>query len=173
MKKWYLICTKPGQENLALHSLQGCGFQCFYPSLTTPLHTTEPLFPRYLFALLEEPLMGQNWSTVRTAPGVARIVNTSPQTHHISDELVLFIRARCLPMAMPMPMPMALPVAGGLQPDTHSASQTTSLLQVHSLRQRLEALFSETNSFRRVMGLIELISHRPSQATAPRLYLAS
>lgn len=167
MKKWYLICTKPGQENLAMNSLQDCGFQCFCPSLTTALHTTEPLFPRYLFALLEEPLMGQNWSTVRTAPGVARIVNTSPENHHISEELVLFIRARCLPMAMAMPM------AEGLQPDTYSASQMPSLVKVHSLRQRVEALFSETNRFRRVMGLIELISNRPSEAHAPRLYIAS
>jgi transcriptional antiterminator RfaH len=156
MKKWYLICTKPGQENLALQSLQGHGFQCFCPTLPTPLNTTEPLFPRYLFALLEEPLMGQNWSTVRTAPGVARIVNTSPESHNISDELVLFIRARCLPMA------------NGLRFDTPSSAT----LAPSGLRQRLETLFSETNSYRRVMGLIELISHRPT-ATAPRLQLAS
>lgn len=156
MQKWYLICTKPGQENLALHSLQGCGFQCFYPTLTTPLHTTEPLFPRYLFAQLDDPLMGQTWSTVRTAPGVARIVNTSTEAQHISDELILFIRARCLPMAP------------GLRLDT----QVTPSTAPNGLRQRLETLFSETNSYRRVMGLIELISHRPA-AAAPRLQLAS
>ena len=72
MKKWYLICTKPGQETLALDSLQSCGFQCFYPTLTSPQQTTEPLFPRYLFAQLDDPLMGQTWSTVRTAPGLLK-----------------------------------------------------------------------------------------------------
>jgi transcription antitermination factor NusG len=157
MKKWYLICTKPGQENLALESLQGCGFQCFFPTLTTPLQQTEPLFPRYLFALLQDPLMGQTWSTVRTAPGVARIVNTSPEAQLISDELILFIRARCLPMAP------------GLRFDNPPAYSTSS----GGLRQRLETLFLETSSYRRVKGLIELISHRPAATTPPRLQLAS
>ena len=158
MKKWYLICTKPGQENLALESLQGCGFQCFYPTLTNPLQQTEALFPRYLFALLHDPLMGHTWSTVRTAPGVARIVNTSPEAQHISNELILFIRARCLPMAP------------GLRLD--SPANTSSSTAPSGLRQRLENLFLETDRYRRVMGLIELISHRPT-AAAPRLQLAS
>jgi len=154
MKKWYLICTKPGQENLALDSLQGCGFRCFYPTLSRTRQQTEPLFPRYLFAQLDDPLMGQTWSTVRTAPGVARIVNTSTESQHISDELILFIRARSLPMAP------------GLRYDTATTANSSSL------RQRLETLFLETDSYRRVMGLIELISHRPT-AAAPRLQLAS
>lgn len=159
MKKWYLICTKPGQETLALDSLQGCGFQCFYPTLTSPQQTTEPLFPRYLFAQFDDPLMGQTWSIVRTAPGVARIVNTSAEAQHISDELILFIRTRCLPMAP------------GLRLDSPAPASTSTAPS--GLRQSLETLFSETNSYRRVMGLIELISHRRPTAAAPRLQLAS
>jgi transcription antitermination factor NusG len=162
MKKWYLICTKPGQETLALDSLQGCGFQCFYPTLSSAGQQTEPLFPRYLFAQFDDPLMGQTWSTVRTAPGVARIVNTSAEAQHISDELILFIRARCLSMAPGLRFDSPAPVI-----TSTSASTAPS-----GLRQRLETLFSETNSYRRVMGLIELISHRPT-AAAPRLQLAS
>jgi transcription antitermination factor NusG len=157
MKKWYLICTKPGQENLALDSLQGCGFQCFYPTLSSARQQTEPLFPRYLFAQLDDPLMGQTWSTVRTAPGVARIVNTSAEAQNISDELILFIRTRSLPMA------------SGLRIDNPATGSNTP----SSLRQRLETLFLETDSYRRVMGLIELISHRPVATAAPRLQLAS
>jgi len=155
MKRWYLICTKPGQENQALNSLQGCGFKCFYPTLATPQQTTEPLFPRYLFAQLDDPLMGQTWSTVRTAPGVARIVNTSAEAQHISDELILFIRARSLPMA----------------PGLRLESTASNSPAATGLRQRFETLFSETNSYRRVMGLIELISHRPTAAL--NLQLAS
>ena len=156
MKKWYLICTKPGQETLALDSLQGCGFQCFYPTLSSARQQSEPLFPRYLFAQLDAPLMGQTWSTVRTAPGVARIVNTNAEAHqHISDELVLFIRARSLNMAP------------GLRFDSPASTAPSGL------RQRLETLFLETDSYRRVMGLIELISHRRPTAAAPRLQLAS
>lgn len=154
MKKWYLICTKPGQETLALDTLQKSGFHCFYPTLTSPQHQTEPLFPRYLFVQLEDPLMGQNWSTVRTTPGVARIVNTSQDNTDISDELILFIRAKCLPMAP------------GLRLETLQASP-------NSLRSKIEALFTETNSYRRVMGLIELLTHRPNTGTSPLLQLAS
>jgi transcriptional antiterminator RfaH len=157
MKKWYLICTKPGQENLALDSLQGCGFQCFYPTLGNARQQTEPLFPRYLFVQLDDPLMGQTWCTVRTAPGVARIVNTSAEAQHISDELILFIRTRSLSMAP------------GLRIDTPATASNTP----SGLRQRLETIFLETDSYRRVMGLIELISHRPVATAAPWLQLAS
>ena len=157
MKKWYLICTKPGQENLALDSLQGCGFQCFYPTLSSAGQQTEPLFPRYLFAQLDDPLMGQTWSTVRTAPGVARIVNTSAEAQHISDELILFIRTRSLSMAP------------GLRIDTPATASTAP----SGLLERRETRFRETDSDRRVMGRIELISHRPVATAAPRLQLAS
>jgi transcriptional antiterminator RfaH len=154
MKKWYLICTKPGQENLALHTLQTRGLHCFYPTLTTAQQQTEPLFPRYIFVQLEDPLMGQTWSSVRTAAGVARIVNTSHETTDISDELILFIRAKCLPMAPGL----------RLETSPHSPNR---------LRNQLEALFNETNSFRRVMSLIELLTHRPATGPTPLLRLAS
>jgi hypothetical protein len=88
---------------------------------------------------------------------VARIVNTSAEAQHISDELILFISTRSLRMAP------------GLHIDTPATASNTS----SGLRQRLETLFLETDSYRRVMGLIELISHRPVASAAPRLQLAS
>lgn len=146
MQKWYLICTKPGQEALARESLQGLGYACFLPLLPGAGQTPEPLFPRYLFVQLQEPLVGQAWAAVRAARGVARIVSTPQDLDGISHELVQFIRSKSLAMASPWQ---------GVASEAAADPRTV----------QLEAIFAERNSFRRVLGLIELISRRHPPAT--------
>ena len=147
MQRWYLICTRPGQETQARDSLQGLGLHCFLPLMPGAQPSPEPLFPRYLFVQLEEPLMGQTWAAVRAARGVARIVSISQEGSEISHDLVQFIRSRSLVMA------------GSVT----AAQETPPSLRAY------ENLFAEMNGFRRVMALIELLSLRAGQAS--RQYL--
>ena len=53
---WYLVYTKPKQENIAYLNLQQQGFQAYLPlyknlknTLASGLIGFEPMFPRYVF----------------------------------------------------------------------------------------------------------------------------
>lgn len=73
---WYVVYTKPRQEQRALENLNLQGFHCFFPTLRTErlfkgrlVPVTEALFPRYLF------LSGNsNWAAIRSTRGVSNLV---------------------------------------------------------------------------------------------------
>jgi transcriptional antiterminator RfaH len=71
MKKWYLIQTKPQQEDIAVQNLSDQDFNIFYPTATIK-HKVVPLFPRYLFIELDDKK--QNWTPIRSTRGVANFV---------------------------------------------------------------------------------------------------
>jgi transcriptional antiterminator RfaH len=72
MKKWYLIQTKPQQEDIAVQNLSNQEFNIFYPKATIKSKKVVPLFPRYLFIELDNKK--QNWTPVRSTRGVANFV---------------------------------------------------------------------------------------------------
>ena len=78
---WYLIYTKPRQEQRALLNLEQQGYECYLP-----LHAAEklqrgklsvveePLFPRYLFIQLDTSQTGKSWGPIRSTKGVSHLV---------------------------------------------------------------------------------------------------
>ena len=93
--KWYLIQCKPGESFRAAENLQNQNYTFFHP--THPLKRKKgstvytvlaPLFPHYLFILLDET---DNWSAIRSTRGVSRMVrfNGVPASleKHIAEEL--------------------------------------------------------------------------------------
>ena len=75
---WYLVHTKPRQEQRARENLFNQGYECWLPQLRVEkvrqrklVVIDEPLFPRYLFIHLPP---GINWAPVRSTLGVTTIV---------------------------------------------------------------------------------------------------
>ncbi len=96
---WYVIHTKPRQEQRALLNLQQQGYSCYLPLLAieklrhgalTVVH--EPLFSRYLFIELDTSQAGPSWGPIRSTLGVSRLVTFGMEPATISAELIEQIR---------------------------------------------------------------------------------
>lgn len=93
--RWYLIQCKPRDSFRAEFHLRNQGYQCFHPTYPVKRKiagvvklVTAPLFPHYLFILLNSI---DNWSPIRSTRGVSKIVyfNGIPASldHAIIDAL--------------------------------------------------------------------------------------
>ena len=95
---WYLIQSKPHQEDLAVLNLQRFGVETFCPHLQQfkrirwRMQTvTGPLFPGYLFAKFDA---GIQYRTVNYAPGVRRVVTFGNVLAMVEEEIISSISAR-------------------------------------------------------------------------------
>ena len=75
---WYLLMSKPRDEERALLNLQDQGYTVYLPRVLRERRKAgnrksgvEPLFPRYLFIRLNEEM---NWAPIRSTPGVSGLV---------------------------------------------------------------------------------------------------
>ena len=98
--QWYLIYTKPRQEQQALENLERQGYQCYLPVLRKErlrqnqvMVADEPLFPRYLFICLERGRSAKSWAPIRSTRGVSRLVSFGVEPAPIDDGLVDFLRS--------------------------------------------------------------------------------
>lgn len=98
-KNWYLVYTKPRQEELALANLIRQGYQAYLPRLRhwrkhrgKRVEAIEPLFPRYLFILLDNQL--DNWSPIRSTLGVASLVRFGADPARVPDAFVAHLQER-------------------------------------------------------------------------------
>ena len=96
MTSWYVIHTKPKQEQCALENLQRQNYECYLPTLSVE-HLkngvlsirNEPLFARYLFIYLTDT---QNWAPIRSTKGVSSIVSFGGSATKVADEIISLIR---------------------------------------------------------------------------------
>ncbi len=96
---WYLIHTKPRQENIALENLQQQGYTCYLPLLNVEkirrgklAVVLEALFPRYLFIQLDTALSSQSWTPIRSTKGVNRLVAFGGQPAKVDEVLVSLLK---------------------------------------------------------------------------------
>lgn len=96
---WYVIHTKPREEQRALENLVRQGYECYLPLLPVEkirrrqvLCVEEPLFPRYLFIRLETSPQGQSWSAIRYTKGVSRLVSFGDQPARLDDDWIKRLR---------------------------------------------------------------------------------
>lgn len=98
---WYLVHTKPRQEDIALANLQRQGYECYLPQKRIERIrrrkaevATEPMFPRYLFIRLDSSDQGKSWSPIRSTLGVSQLVHFGARAAKVDDSLVELLRQR-------------------------------------------------------------------------------
>ncbi len=98
---WYLVHTKPRQEDIALANLERQGYECYLPQMRIERIrrrkaevATEPMFPRYLFIRLDSSDQGKSWSPIRSTLGVSQLVHFGARAAKVDDTLVNLLRQR-------------------------------------------------------------------------------
>ena len=98
---WYLVHTKPRQEDIALTNLERQGYECYLPQIRIERIrrrkvgvATEPMFPRYLFIRLDSSDQGKSWSPIRSTLGVSQLVHFGARAAKVDDTLVDLLRQR-------------------------------------------------------------------------------
>lgn len=98
---WYVVHTKPRQEQRALLNLTQQGYECYLPLVDTEKLrqrvlklVPEPLFSRYLFIRLDTSLAGKSWGPIRSTIGVCRLVTFGSEPARVDAALIEVLRAR-------------------------------------------------------------------------------
>ena len=93
--KWYVVQSKPREEERAQHYLREKGFQAYLPLMEVvgirAGRTTmkeKPLFPGYLFCKFDS---GESLAHVRWTRGVAKILPESVNPLPVEDKIVMAI----------------------------------------------------------------------------------
>ena len=96
-RSWYLVYTKPRQENLARENLDRQGFITYLPLAQRTrrrngryISIIEAFFPRYLFIKLNTET--DNWAPIRSTVGVSQIVRFGGIPAVLPDELVTYLK---------------------------------------------------------------------------------
>lgn len=108
-ESWYLVWTKPRQEETALLQLQRQGYSCYLPRIRLQKIrkqqarvVVEPMFPRYLFVRLGSDRDSKSWSPIRSTQGVQQLIYFGGRPARVDDALVelLLEREHGLPTQM-------------------------------------------------------------------------
>ncbi len=100
MSKWYVVLTKPKQEERAEEHLRMQGGEVFLPRIQLEkmrkakrVEVLEPLFPGYLFVNVEgcESLVG----SIRSTRGVRQLLKFGIEPLEIQSALISDLRNRC------------------------------------------------------------------------------
>lgn len=151
---WYVVHTKPRQEQRALLNLQQQGYECYLPTLSREkirldklVVDEEPLFPRYLFIRLDSQQSGKSWSPIRSTKGVSRLVTFGTEPARVEPQLIEALQQRNT-LLTNEPQKLFSPGERVVITDGPFAG--------------LEAVYQMEDGERRAMVLIELLS-KPTQ----------
>ena len=101
MSKWYVVLTKPKQEERAEEHLTAQGGEVFLPRIALEkvrkgkrVRNVEPLFPGYLFVNVEgcEQLV----ASIRSTRGVRQLLRFGVQPLEVNPVLINDLRHRCI-----------------------------------------------------------------------------
>ena len=93
MRNWYLIKTKPRQENVAIKNLENQEYSTYCPTVTIN-NKYVVLFPGYIFIHLDKKT--ENWSPIRSTKGVINFVRFGLYFAQVPDNVIEFIKANQL-----------------------------------------------------------------------------
>jgi transcriptional antiterminator RfaH len=97
---WYVIYTKPKQENRAEHNLIGWGLETFAPQYRERhqnkfaiaiSYTVKPLFPRYIFARFQASKLLHKILFTR---GICRVVGFGENATSVDDEVIATLKSK-------------------------------------------------------------------------------
>ena len=93
MKNWYLVKTKPRQENVAIKNLENQEYSTYCPTVRiNNKHVV--LFPGYIFIHLDK--IKENWSPIHSTKGVVNFVRFGLYFAQVPDNVIEFIKANKL-----------------------------------------------------------------------------
>ncbi len=156
---WYVIHTKPRQEQRALTNLEHQGYQCYLPMLSLEKLSRarlrveeEPLFPRYLFINLDASRYGQNWAPIRFTWGVSDLVTFGGKPAKVDAGLIQLLRQQ----------------QKGLSQDPQRLfSNGQQLLVTNGPFLGLEAIYQMPSGDNRAVVLIELMGKLAQMQISP------
>ena len=96
--QWFLIYTKPRQEERAKENLENQGFETFLPmiayeNISQPKSfSLEPMFPRYLFIIIN--VERDNWTHIKSTRGVSHLVVFGDKFAEVPNSVVAFLKTR-------------------------------------------------------------------------------
>ena len=97
MEKYYVIHTKPKQENKALINLQRQGFKIWFPFFkktiffkNKEIEKKEPFFPGYIFVILD--IIKDDWSKIQSTFGVKYLITYNGVPKEIENSNVKEIK---------------------------------------------------------------------------------
>ena len=93
MRNWYLIKTKPRQENVAIKNLENQKYSTYCPTVTIN-NKLVVLFPSYLFIYLDKEK--ENWSPISSTKGVVNFVRFGLNFAQVPDIIIKFLKANQL-----------------------------------------------------------------------------
>ena len=95
--RWYVVQSKPREEERALHFLKEKGFQTYLPRMEVvnirgfkDVKTKKPLFPGYLFCRFDKD---ENLAHVRWTQGVKKLLPESVNPMSVDDKVVQAIHS--------------------------------------------------------------------------------
>jgi transcriptional antiterminator RfaH len=98
MKQWYVVNTKPKNEERAAVNLAGGGIEVLAPKLKLRkykngrfIYIVEQMFPGYIFVKFD-PI--DDFRLVKYARGVKTIVHFADRIYPVQDEAIAFIRSK-------------------------------------------------------------------------------
>ncbi len=100
MRRWYVVMTKPRQEQVALVQLTRQGYEGYLPTVSERVrergkyvHKPVPLFPRYLFVNLDTDV--DNIAPIRSTVGCCGPVRFGLRLAYLPSGVLEWIQARC------------------------------------------------------------------------------
>lgn len=154
---WYLVHTKPRQEDVALTNLERQGYECYLPQMRIErvrrrkaVVATEPMFPRYLFIRLDSSDQGKSWSPIRSTLGVSQLVHFGTRAAKVDDALVDLLRQQ----------EQSLPTEAMF----HSGD---SVVIIDGPFAGIEAIYQTADAERRALILLEILSKPVSMKIDP------
>ena len=96
--QWFLIYTKPHQEERAKENLENQGFETFLPMISyekksqTKSFSLKPMFPRYLFITVNAER--DNWHLIKSTRGVSHLVLFDNKFAAVPNAVIEFIKTR-------------------------------------------------------------------------------
>lgn len=104
MKRYYVIQTNPGQEQIAAENLKNQRYNAYLPTLVKERQANkrfpwrggskiEPVFSGYMFVELD--LKSDHWRSINGTRGVKRLLGETEQPTPIPDGFIETLRAMC------------------------------------------------------------------------------
>jgi transcriptional antiterminator RfaH len=90
MKNWYLVKTKPRQENVAIKNLENQEYSAYCPTVKIN-NKYVVLFPGYIFIHLDKKT--DNWSPIRSTKGVLNFIRFGVIFAQVPDNVIEFIKS--------------------------------------------------------------------------------